>query len=145
MQCNCEEVEQISIFLENRPGVVADLCAHLTERDISIRAIAVLDTIDIGTVRMVVDDPEKAKEALAVAGAAYVTVKCLAVEVPDRPGGFANVANKLSPAGINIEYNYALPDCEACDLLDQLTSGPSAIDVHNNLDDACTPVPVNCP
>ena len=107
MRCMCEEVEQISIFLENRAGVVADLCAHLTEREISIRAMAVLDTIDIGTVRMVVDDPEKAKEALAAAGAAYVTVKCLAVEVPDRPGGFAGVARKLSLAGVNIEYIYA--------------------------------------
>lgn len=114
MRCTCEEVEQISIFLENRAGVVADLCAHLTEREINIQAIAVLDTIDIGTVRMVVDDPEKAKEALASAGAAYVTVKCLAVEVPDRPGGFSGVARKLSLAGVNIEYIYAstLPDAE---------------------------------
>ena len=114
MQCKCEEVEQISIFLENRAGVVADLCAHLTEREIDIRAITVLDTIDIGTVRMVVDDPEKAKEALASAGAAYVTVKCRAVEVPDRPGGFAGVAHKLSLAGVNIEYIYAstLPGAE---------------------------------
>jgi len=107
MQCNCEDVEQISIFLENRAGVVADLCAHLTEANISIRAIAVLDTIDIGTVRMVVDKPEEAKEVLSAAGAAYVTVRCLAVEVPDRPGGFATAANKLSLAGINIEYIYA--------------------------------------
>ena len=114
MQCKCEEVEQISIFLENRAGVVADLCAHLTEREIDIRAITVLDTIDIGTVRMVVDDPDKAKEALAAAGAAYVTVRCLAVEVPDRPGGFANAARKLSLSGVNIEYIYAstLPGAE---------------------------------
>lgn len=107
MQCKCEEVEQISIFLENRPGVVADLCTHLTDAEISIRAMAVLDTIDIGTVRMVVDDAEKAKEVFAAAGAAYVTVKCLAVEVPDQPGGFASAATKLSLAGINIEYIYA--------------------------------------
>jgi hypothetical protein len=107
MHYKCEPVEQISIFLENRPGVVADLCAHLTERAINIRALAVLDTIDIGTVRMVVDDPGKAKEAFAAAGAAYVSVKCLAVEVPHAPGGFANVARKLSLAGINIEYIYA--------------------------------------
>jgi hypothetical protein len=107
MECKREEVEQISIFLENRTGVIADLCTHLTERNINIRAIAVLDTIDIGTVRMVVDDPEKAKEAFAAAGAAYVTVKCLAVEVPHQPGGFARVARKLSLAGINIEYFYA--------------------------------------
>lgn len=107
MRFKSEAVEQISIFLENRPGVVADLCAHLTERNINIRAITVLDTTDIGTVRMVVDDAEKAKEAFAAAGAAYVIVQCLAVEVPNRPGGFAAVARKLSLAGINIEYVYA--------------------------------------
>ncbi|MCK4625859.1 MAG: ACT domain-containing protein [Phycisphaerae bacterium] len=107
MEYKREIIEQISIFLENRAGVVADLCAHMTDRNISIRAITVLDTIDIGTVRMVVDDPEKAKEALAAAGAAYVTVKCLALEVPNAPGGFANAASKLSLAGINIEYIYA--------------------------------------
>ncbi|MFH0981587.1 MAG: amino acid-binding protein [Planctomycetota bacterium] len=107
MQLKCEAVEQITIFLENRAGVVADLCAHLTERDISIRAMAMLDTIDIGTMRMVVDRPEQAKEALAAAGAAYVTVQCLALEVPNVPGGFAAVARKMLLAGVNIEYMYA--------------------------------------
>ncbi|MCP4591880.1 MAG: ACT domain-containing protein [bacterium] len=107
MEHNAEIVEQISIFLENRTGVIADLCAHFTERSINIRAVAVIDTIDIGTVRIVVDEPEKAKEALAAAGAAFVTVKCMAIEVPDTPGGFAAVADRLSLAGINIEYFYA--------------------------------------
>ena len=46
---------------------------------------------------------------------------------------------------LNIFDNAALPDCEVCDLLDQLTSGPTSIDVHDNLDDSCTPVPANCP
>ncbi len=41
--------------------------------------------------------------------------------------------------------NGSLPDCEACEVLDQLTSGPTSIDVHDNLDDLCTPVPANCP
>lgn len=114
MQLNCEQVEQITIFLENRSGVVADLCEHLTERDISIRAITVLDTIDIGTMRMVVDKPEKAKEALGAAGAAYVTIKCLAMEIPNNSGGFSAVARILSLAGVNIEYVYAsaLPGTE---------------------------------
>jgi len=44
-----------------------------------------------------------------------------------------------------ITENLFLPDCEACDLLDQLTTGPASIDVHDNLDDTCTPVPTNCP
>jgi hypothetical protein len=44
-----------------------------------------------------------------------------------------------------VYYNVALADCEMCDLLDQLTAGPGAIDVHDNLSDSCTPVPDNCP
>ena len=52
----------------------------------------------------------------------------------------------LTSVGNNLTIfdNYALPDCEACDLLDKLTSGPTLIDVHDNLDDSCTPVPANC-
>jgi hypothetical protein len=107
MQFKCEEVEQITVFLENRPGVVSDLCSHLTERHISIRALTVLDTIDIGTMRMVVNDPQLAKEALSAAGAAYVCVKCVAVEIPNKPGGFAGVARTMALAGVNIEYVYA--------------------------------------
>jgi hypothetical protein len=48
-------------------------------------------------------------------------------------------------SGLSIVWNIALPDCECCDLLDQLTSGPTTINVHDNLDDSCTPVPDNCP
>ena len=53
----------------------------------------------------------------------------------------------LTSVGLDlyITENIVLPDCEACNLLDQLTSGPVSIDVHTNLDDTCTPVPTNCP
>ena len=44
-----------------------------------------------------------------------------------------------------IYFNDILTDCEVCDLLGQLTTGPTRIDVHDNLDDGCTPVPANCP
>jgi hypothetical protein len=46
---------------------------------------------------------------------------------------------------LDIEFNAALPDCEACDLLDQLTSAPFSTNIHDNLSDSCTPVPANCP
>ena len=97
---------QISAFLENTPGVVARLCDALLEDDIDIRAMTVLDTVDVGTMRMVVDDVEKAKASLTKAGAAYVEVPVLSVELENEPGAFALVARKLAAHNINIDYFY---------------------------------------
>jgi hypothetical protein len=107
MNFKCEQVEQLSVFLENRPGILADLCAHLSDHRVNVRAIAVLDNTDSGTVRLVVDNPELAKRALTEAGVVFTTAKCLAVEMPNHPGGFAEIARTLSLAGINIDYIYA--------------------------------------
>lgn len=107
MNVKCEQVEQISVFLQNRPGILADLCAHLSDHRVNIRAVAVLDNTDTGTVRLVADDPELAKQVLSNAGVNYATGKCLALEMPNDPGGFAEIARALSLAGINIDYIYA--------------------------------------
>lgn len=107
MKLRCEQVEQITVFLENRPGVLADLCGHLSDRRINVRAMAVLDNTDAGGVRLVVGNPESAKQTLSDAGVAYTTAKCLALEMPNIPGGFASIARTLSLAGINIDYIYA--------------------------------------
>ena len=107
MKFKCEEVEQITLFLENRPGILADLCAHLSDRRINIRAISTLDNTDTGAVRVVVDDPDSAKGILSEAGVAHTTARCLALEMPNNPGGFAGIARTLSMAGINIDYIYA--------------------------------------
>jgi len=107
MRFKPEEVEQITIFLENRPGILADLCAHLSDRGINVRAISTIDNTDTGNVRLVVDDPESTKETLSDAGVAYATTRCLALEMPNDPGGFAGIARTLSLAGINIDYIYA--------------------------------------
>jgi len=108
-------MQQISVFLENRPGIVADICGALTERKVNISAMTILDTIDIGTLRMVVDDVEKAKEVLTEVGAAYVEVPVVGVRIPNRPGAFARIASQLSTAGVNLEYVYAsaLQDMDA--------------------------------
>jgi hypothetical protein len=107
MKLKCESVEQITVFLENRPGILADLCAHLSDHRISIRAMSVLDNTDTGIVRLVVNDPEQAKAALSGAGVAFTTTRCLAVEMPNDPGALGGVARTLSLAGINIDYVYA--------------------------------------
>lgn len=98
---------QLSAFLANKPGVVAHLSEALAERRVSIRAMAVLDTVDIGTVRLIVDNLETAKEALDIAGAAYVEVPVVTIPIPNVLGGFTRVARTLAEARINIEYVYA--------------------------------------
>ena len=107
MRIKCKRIEQITVFLDNRPGVLADLCAHLSDRSINIRAMAVLDEPDTGTVRLVVDNPEPAKKILAEAGVKYTSTDCLAAEMPNSLGGFGGIARTLSLAGINIDAIYA--------------------------------------
>ena len=107
MRVKCEEVEQLSLSLENRPGVLADLCAHLSDHHLNIRAISVLENTNPGMVRLVVDDVEAAKRALVDAGVKFSSAKCLALEMPNSPGGFGDIARTLSLGGINIDYIYA--------------------------------------
>lgn len=108
------EETQLSVFLNNRPGVVADLCTTLADADVDIKALTVLDTVDVGTMRMVVSDPEKAKNALGDIAAAYVSVPVVSLVLPGRTGSFGEVARIMANAGVNIEYVYSsvLPDVD---------------------------------
>jgi len=114
MRTIAREAKQISIFLENRAGVVADLTDSLTDNEINIQAITVLDTHDIGTLRMVVDNFDRAIQVFGDIGAAYMVTPVLTLEIPNVPGGFARIARILGTAGINIEYVYgsAIPGSE---------------------------------
>jgi hypothetical protein len=113
MAITVEKVEQLTLFLENRPGILADLCAHLTDHQIDIRAITTLESTDTGSVRVVVDQPGLARKVLDEAGVAYATGDCLALRMPNHPGGFAHIAHTLSVAGINIDYIYASSTADA--------------------------------
>ena len=107
MAIRAEKTDQISIFLKNRAGVVADLCTALTEQKINIRALTVLDTVDIGTLRLIVDDPESAEQALKNSGASYVVVPVVVLPILNAPGAFAAVAQLMAEHHVNIEYVYA--------------------------------------
>ena len=100
-------INQISVFLENRTGQLAQICTALAENDISIVTLSLADTTDFGIVRMIVSDHEKAREILSAAGHAVRVTPVFAVTVPDVPGGMAGVAQRLSDAGCDIEYCYA--------------------------------------
>lgn len=101
------QINQISIFLENRTGQLAQICRTLAENDISIVTLSLADTTDFGIVRMIVSDHEQARQVLTAAGHVVKVTPVFAVTVPDRPGGMAEVAGKLTEAGCDIEYCYA--------------------------------------
>ena len=100
-------IRQISIFLENKPGQLSAICRALADAGVNIATLSLADTADFGIVRMIVDDHEKAKAVLAEKGHVANVREVIAVCVPDRPGGMAEVMQVLDTAGVNIEYSYA--------------------------------------
>ena len=106
MKIACERVHELTLFLENRPGILADLCAHLCDRGVNVRAMMTLESHDGGAVRIVLDQPDEARELLSADGVAHSSAECLAVQMPNYPGGLAEVARLLSLAGVNIDYLY---------------------------------------
>lgn len=99
--------EQISVFLENKAGRLAEVTSILGEAGVNIRALAVADTSDFGVLRLIVDDNIKAVEALKNHGFTVSKTDVVAVEVEDRPGGLHRILDILHKAGINVEYMYA--------------------------------------
>lgn len=100
-------IRQISIYLENKPGKLSAMCKALAEADINIATLSLADTTDFGIVRMIVDDHDKSLKVLAAAGYAVKVSEVVAVCVPDRPGGMAEVMAALDGSGANVEYAYA--------------------------------------
>jgi hypothetical protein len=100
-------VEQISIFLENKSGRLAEVMGVLYEAGINIRALYLADTADFGILRLIVNDTEKACKALKENGFTVEKTKVIAIEVPDKPGGLSIILNTIKDEGINVEYMYA--------------------------------------
>jgi len=101
------KVEQISIFLENKSGRLAEVAEALAGAGINIRALSLADTSDFGILRLIVNDTEKAKKVLKDNGFTVGKTEVIAVEVADRPGGIAEILNVMRDGGINVEYMYA--------------------------------------
>jgi hypothetical protein len=101
------KVEQISIFLENKSGRLAEVTGLLADAGINIRALSLADTSDFGILRLIVNDTEKAKTILKDNGFTVGKTEVVAIEVPDRPGGLAGILKTLGERGLNVEYMYA--------------------------------------
>jgi hypothetical protein len=98
---------QISVFLENKSGRLAEVTQILAEAGVNIRALSLAETIDYGVLRLIVDKPKEARAALAQSDFTVTETEVIAVEMPDRPGALASIMEVLAQRGLNVEYLYA--------------------------------------
>ncbi|NLF38350.1 ACT domain-containing protein [bacterium] len=106
-------VRQISVFLENAAGRLADACDLLGKNGINMRALSLADASDFGVLRMIVNDTDAALRLLKEHAYAAAATEVIAVEVPDTPGGLASILRLLRGEGVNIEYMYAFVEKKA--------------------------------
>lgn len=100
-------IKQLSIFVENKFGRLEAIVDALHKNDINIRALSIADTTDFGILRVIVDNTEKAKEALDNIGVIAKITDVIAVYLDDKTGGLAKVLKILTEEKISVEYMYA--------------------------------------
>ena len=101
-------IHQISVFLENRAGQLAEITRLLAAEHVDIRAISIAETTDYGLARLIVDDSYKASSILLQHGDILSMTPVWAVEVPDSPGGLADLLSALADQKVDVEYMYSL-------------------------------------
>lgn len=110
-------IPQISVFLENKAGQLADITSILSDNQINMRAINIAETADYGVLRLIVDDASKASSILLEQGFILTMTPVVGVAVPDTPGGLSKVLGVISRAEIDVEYMYSVfgqRDGQAC-------------------------------
>ncbi len=100
-------LQQLSVFVENRPGSLMAVLATLAKAQIDLNGLSVADTTEFGVLRLILSDPAKGEEVLQEAGFIVKATDDLAIDVNDAPGGLFQTAERLSSHGLNIEYMYA--------------------------------------
>jgi hypothetical protein len=130
------KVEQISIFIENKSGRLAEITRILGEAGINIRALSLADTSDFGILRLIVNDGATATTVLKDAGFTVNRTEVVAVEVPDRPGGLSAILQALDREAINVEYMYAFVErCGGNAVIifrfDETDKAIAALNAHN--------------
>jgi hypothetical protein len=101
------KIQQLSVFLENKPGRLSAPAKALAEAGLDIVTMTLADTREFGILRLVAGDSERAKAVLERAGCVVAATEVLAVEVDDRPGGLLRVLDAAEQASLNVEYTYA--------------------------------------
>jgi len=123
--------EQISIFIENKEGRLAEVTAILRDADVNIRALSLADTTDFGVLRLIVNNNKKAEAALKKEGFTVGITQVLAVEVKDEPGGLNNILDPLSENEVNVEYMYAFanPQCKNAIMIFRFDDHDKALEI----------------
>ncbi len=102
------KVTQISVFMENKNGRLAEITRLLASKNISLRAVTIADTADFGILRLLVKDPDYARDVLLEAGFTAKETEVLAVAMDDKPGALAEVMELFEKNKVNIEYLYSI-------------------------------------
>lgn len=100
-------IQQITAFIENRPGRLTDILKVLAEHQIDLNGISVADSSDFGLFRMILSNPEKGQQVLQQNGYIVKSSEVLAIDVRDTPGGLLHALESLSQQNINVQYMYA--------------------------------------
>lgn len=101
-----ERRTQLSVYLENRVGALAEICQLIEQREINLVAICAIDTVEEAVLRIVPEHPERAAQALEEHAYRAIQTEVLLVEVENDPGAASRVASQLAAAGVNIDYIY---------------------------------------
>ena len=101
-------IQQLSVFLENRAGQLAEITEILAEHGIDLRAIHIAETTDYGVLRLITSAPHEAANILLEKGCVLSMTPVMAAAVPDKPGGLAKLLAVVAQAGIDIEYMYSM-------------------------------------
>ena len=100
--------QQISVFLENRPGALMEVTAILSEEEINLRALNIAETSDYGVLRLITDEPDRTAEVLRDKGFLAARTPVIEFQVPDEPGGLDKVLRVIAENGFDIEYMYSI-------------------------------------
>ena len=101
---------QLSVLLENKVGVLSEVCKALADHGINIKGMSVSDTVDHAVLRLIVDNPRGAMHVLGEHGALVVETDVLSVRLDDKPGELGRLAAKFARGGVNIDYAYGTAD-----------------------------------
>jgi hypothetical protein len=109
-------IKQISIFIENKPGRLAEITSIIAQNNINIRALSLADTTNFGVLRIIVDDPDSVEQVLKKTGMRVSVTSVISVLVDDKAGGLANMLRVFAEKNISIEYMYGFvtPQGKAC-------------------------------
>src|SRR5512139_3309650 len=104
------KITQISVFLDNRSGVLAELTEYLGSNGVNIRALNVAESRDFGVIRMIVADPDRVAGLLQEKGYSTQKVDVIAVHVDDEPGGLGRALRAMADQHLNVDYLYTFLD-----------------------------------